>query len=590
MVKIIYIYIYILANRETYGDQLYSFDCSMGHCKLKALLGKGWRIYLVLLCSLLFTLFMESNLDRFVQIDKSDRCKKSRMISSHSECHIRCMYFAENPRQTGEFLNLSDLTDEKYLHKLECNVRSIICPTDDVHKFLDSDEVINSLKPFVIHVKRTQCHALSSSLIYLMHPRIFGFVTNLPCYGDMPHLSDHGNRYDKISSKVYALAEKHANIFFPKNARRWNAWKLFKTILKDTSSRNSGMQMSWDKQFNISIFPNFFPKDWSAKKPECSTDFGPRFRKGNPNQPTECSISLDDSFQGFGPGHWLEKDLKSVLHKGYQTASGIRFVNAFTPKDCNIVLQMKKDCGKSSKAETFVNIYWNDREKHFCDEAMSISTWTTSLSCLNDMSLSLPPKNWFNRSMDVEPIYLATFSGTHYKDGESGKRGSVRSLLRLLDSPSDKIIIYSHCHEAHKETECKSFAEKERLERFKTKPKLSYKAALQNSTYCLCPKGRQPASYRWLEAVKSHCLPLYISDPGDRFMWVPIFDRQIPWSKLSFFFHGFLLDKLQYFMTNIAKEQIADMYSGIHSIESFLRSDESVTMGILEELSLSITS
>jgi hypothetical protein len=485
-------------------------------------------------------------------------------------------------------VNIRPLNYETSLNNVSilqgCDVLSLISPEEKIEEVLTSRFVLESTRPFVLHLHRNGCTPSSTSLVYLMHPRIYGFISNQACFGDAPYLSTYLNDHREICLKFYAQAKRHARVFFPRDAFHWNGWRIMRDILGD-QQENPKMILPWDRQWNISIEPIFSPRDWTVGTNACPRLSVPKL---NSRKSIICSVHFDRSYKGFGPGNWLTESMKKILSAGYTTSTGIKLqANQSQTTDCNIIFQSDdKQCFRSRQDQINVNVYWQDREQHSCPESISLSTWTTTLSCPYDIALALPPKVWFE-STTQNPFFLASFIGTHYKDGREGKHGTVRSIMRLLDSPEGRIAIYTHCHSIHADTECTGYAEKERLNAFQQSPQMGYHQALTNSTFCLCPKGRQPASFRWLESVLSGCIPVYISDPGDSFIWSPFLARQIPWTKLSLYHHGFMLHKLPYLLKTVSQEQKLAMKKGIISLkETFFGDESKISEKVMEEFGI----
>ena len=509
--------------------------------------------------------------------------EKRQHAGEMDDCQVDCSYVIRN------YVNASHQQNK---FSEESQVCSLYCMHNaNVIEFLQSTPVLASDTPFVLHLERLSCEANSQTMIFLMHPRIYGVISNMPCFGDVPYLTEYQEDFRVPINRVYMVARLNANTFFPNQPLIWTSWK----IMFDLFSRlNTRMTIPWDNQFDMTIYPNFIRNSWEITSAICDSNYKLESIMTKKKHERLITVSLLNSFQGFGPYKWLALETRQLLHKGYTSMTGVKFLECNSPESasCDIYFLNANKPGKCAVLKhnnsLVIDVYSHDKERHTCPNSMSISTWTTSLSCKYDVSLALPPRVWFPRQ-DRDRYYLATFTGTHYKDGVDGKLGSIRSILRLLDSPKDKIAIYTHCHLAHEEQACMELHEQERLQNFRANPILTFKESVQNSTFCLCPKGRQPASYRFLEAFLSGCIPVYISDPGDDFIATGIFFRQIPWTKLSFYIHGFALHEMPDFLKSINAEQIREMQDGILQVQESMFDDSSkIATALFDEVSLSL--
>lgn len=186
--------------------------------------------------------------------------------------------------------------------------------------------------------------------------------------------------------------------------------------------------------------------------------------------------------------------------------------------------------------------------------------------------------------------YLASFMGTHYKDKKGLSFGIVRDILRLLNKEEDGFVIYTHCHQAHKETACVGAAEQERLTAFLHNPAFDYHQLMQESQYCLVPKGRQPASYRFLESVLAGCTPVYISDPGDNYTYSFVFSSKIPWEKIMLYVHGSSVNYMRSFLQSIPHAEWEDRNRFLQQVaQSYFSSVQGIAKHLLLEIIERIT-
>lgn len=247
-----------------------------------------------------------------------------------------------------------------------------------------------------------------------------------------------------------------------------------------------------------------------------------------------------------------------------------------------------------------VVVSMQDRKNNGICGTLNVNTWSTS-DCMvraTGIPIALPPKFLLSAgTLQLPPAsssrtkkYLASFMGTHYKDGFDGSDGIIRHLLRQFNDENSNFIVYTKCHTA-RIAQCEGFEEGERLFHFTKQPSYKYEDLLKESVYCLAPKGRQPASYRFLESLLFGCIPVYISDPGDNFMYTFVEARNIPWEKVSFYIHGFTVSYIKEFLQHVPLEEREARQRATYLVaERFFSSLEVIARHLLLEVEAKLKS
>ncbi|KAJ8979882.1 hypothetical protein NQ317_017505 [Molorchus minor] len=147
----------------------------------------------------------------------------------------------------------------------------------------------------------------------------------------------------------------------------------------------------------------------------------------------------------------------------------------------------------------------------------------------------------------LEKTYLLAFKGKRYVHGLGS---DTRNSLYHLHNRKD-IIMVTTCRHGKSWKDMKD----ERCdEDNKEYDKYDYETLLQNSTFCLVPRGRRLGSFRFLEALQAGCIPVLLSNS-----WALPFSQVIDWNKAAVWADERLLLQVPHIIRSLAPRKILQL-------------------------------
>ncbi|CAK9303944.1 unnamed protein product [Gordionus sp. m RMFG-2023] len=197
------------------------------------------------------------------------------------------------------------------------------------------------------------------------------------------------------------------------------------------------------------------------------------------------------------------------------------------------------------------------------ENAMLISANLITYKHRNKFDLSLPlfnnkfVVNHFNKTKiqiyNPNKKYLLSFKGKRYLYGYGSE---TRNSLHYLHD-GEEIILLTTCKHGNWEK-----YKDERCDNDNTEyDKYDYDSLLTNSIFCLVPRGRRLASYRFLEVLRFGCIPVILSNG-----WLLPFSEVIDWSEASIVYDEDNLYMLTDFLYSITEDEIMKMRKQVYVI------------------------
>ena len=174
--------------------------------------------------------------------------------------------------------------------------------------------------------------------------------------------------------------------------------------------------------------------------------------------------------------------------------------------------------------------------------------------------------------------YLVTFKGKRYLSG-----AGLWPRNRLYEiNDYERIVLLTTCIHGknwQRQADSRCSEDNRQYEKF------DYLDLIANSTFCLVPRGRRLATYRFLEVLKYGCIPVVFNDS-----WVLPFDQIIDWKKIVVTVDGSDFHRLPQILADFSPIDISRYrILGRYIYESYFSSIEQIiqtTLEILNQISL----
>ena len=271
----------------------------------------------------------------------------------------------------------------------------------------------------------------------------------------------------------------------------------------------------------------------------------------------ECSNILDK--QKFGPSINMYRGLINTSYVTNDISHATYCLSAsYCTRDNKLMQRMQEICPKILVVELDYNprlgkdLLANSKVHYLLSNCRPQFFRPNQDICV-PLSLKTPLK--CAKNTDFTRRYVASFVGTIYVNSY----GRHRYTLKWLNETSDMFIKFT-CNGSSNRKRMKSHGSKylrTACDRYKSSRSPSDYCYSLNSTFVLCPGGRQPASYRLLEALMVNSIPVPYYESFDSKIPMP-FHRVVDW------------------------EQCTKVYAEILDVERLIQSDEKVITGLLK--------
>lgn len=167
--------------------------------------------------------------------------------------------------------------------------------------------------------------------------------------------------------------------------------------------------------------------------------------------------------------------------------------------------------------------------------------------------------------------YLISFKGKRYV---FGKGSATRNNLYHIDNSND-VMMLTTCRHGKKWQESSD----DRCDKDETRyDTLDFGDLMNNSIFCLTPRGRRLGSFRFLESLKSGCIPVVLGDG-----WVWPFNEIIDWTKAALQIEEAWLPQLADHLRDIKASSIQELRNNCQQLYSkYFSSIQKIILSVLE--------